>query len=168
MMPGECKRRDEVASMVRMGHWPAGCTEELRAHIAGCGRCSEWILLTQSFQSVRSESMSQAPEGSAFLLWWKAELRRRDAALKSVGRPAVIGPGLALVVSLVAALGFLAAGRAQLQTWFAAGGGPDLFAALKDIPSLFGSMWTGGSLLLAAGLAAVALLGGVVYFASDK
>jgi hypothetical protein len=168
MMLRSCKRSEDVASMVRMGYWPDGCEEELREHIAGCGHCREWILLTQSFQQARSESFEETPQRSSFLLWWRAELRRRDAALKQVSLPMTLAHRFALVVGLVSAMAFLVLARASLLGWFALdslkGFWTGFHADLSSFLALFG---TGNGMLFVSGLAAVALLGGVVYLATD-
>jgi hypothetical protein len=168
MMLRSCKRSEDVASMVRMGYWPNGCDEELREHIAGCGRCREWILLTQSFQQARMESCEGTPLRSSFLLWWKAELRRRDAALKQVSQPMMLAHRFALVVGLVAAVAFLVLARASLLDWFALDGLRGLWTGVHaDLSSFLAALGTSNVMLLVSGLAAVALLGGVVYLATD-
>jgi hypothetical protein len=168
MMLGSCKRGEDVASMVRMGYWPNGCDEELREHIAGCGRCREWILLTQSFEQVRMESCAETPLRSSFLLWWRAELRRRDAALKQVSLPMTLAHRFALVVGLVAAAAFLLLARASILDWFALDGMQGLWTGVHaDLLSFLATFWTGNGVLLVSGLGAVALMGGVVYLATD-
>jgi len=168
MMLRSCKRSEDVASMVRMGYWPNGCDEELREHIAGCGRCREWILLTQSFQQARTESCDETPLRSSFLLWWKAELRRRDAALKQVSQPMMLAHRFALVVGLVAAVAFLVLARASLLDWFALDGLQGLWRGVHaDLSSFLALFGAGNVMLFVSGLAAVALLGGVVYLATD-
>jgi len=168
MMLGSCKRIEDVASMVRKGYWPNGCDEELREHIAGCGRCREWILLTQSFEQARMDSFDETPQRSSFLLWWRAELRRRDAALKQVSQPMLLAHRFALVVGLVAAVAFLVLARGFLLDWFALDGMRGLWAGFHaDFSSFLAAFGTGNVMLVVSGLAAVALLGGVVYLATD-
>jgi hypothetical protein len=163
-----CKRSEDVASMVRMGYWPNGCDEELREHIADCGRCREWILLTQSFQQARVESCEETPLRSSFLLWWKAELRRRDAALKQVSQPMLLAHRFALVVGLVAAAVFLVLARASLPDWISLDGLQGFWTSLHaDLSSFLAVFGWGNVMLLVSGLAAVALLGGVVFQATD-
>ena len=149
--------------MVRMGYWPDGCDEELREHIAGCGHCREWILLTQSFQQARSEWF-ETPQRSSFLLWWRAELRRRDAALKQVSLPMTLAHRFALVVGLVAAVAFLVLARASLLDWFALDSLEGILDWIsRNLSSFLALFGTGNGMLFVSGLAAVALLGGVVY-----
>jgi hypothetical protein len=155
--------------MVRKGHWPDGCYEELRAHIAGCGQCREWILLTQSFQHARKASFEETPQRSPFLLWWKAELRRRDAALTQVSRPMMLAHRFAVVVGMIAVAVFLMLARVSFQDWFALDGLQGLWTGLHvDLSSFLASFGVGNVMLLVSGLGAVALLGGVVYVATDS
>jgi hypothetical protein len=136
--------------MVRMGYWPNGCDEELREHIADCGRCREWILLTQSFQQARVESCEETP------------LR------KQVSQPMLLAHRFALVVGLVAAAVFLVLARASLPDWISLDGLQGFWTSLHaDLSSFLAVFGWGNVMLLVSGLAAVALLGGVVYLATD-
>jgi hypothetical protein len=169
MMLRSCRRSEDVASMVRKGYWPDGCDEELRAHIAGCGQCQEWILLTQSFEHARKASFDEMPQGSSFLLWWKAELRRRDAVLTQVSRPMMLAHRFAVMVGMVAVAVFLTLARTSFQGWFALDGLKSLWTGLHvDLLSFLASFGAGNVMLLVSGLGAVALLGGVVYLATDN
>lgn len=93
-----CKRKEEVLQAVRAGHWPQGCTEELRVHVAECGRCAEDVKLLSAFAAAREGTMRMAQPQSAELLWWKAQLRRRHVAMERLERP-----GLAAFTATMAA-----------------------------------------------------------------
>ena len=169
MMLGSCKSRDDVDSMLRKGYWPNGCDEELHAHVEGCQQCQEWILLTQSFQRARRESIEEARLGSSFLLWWKAELRRRDTALTQASRPMMLAHSFAVVVGVVAVVVLLMLARGSILDWFTQGGLWQTSKELQaDMSAFWGSFGVGNLVLLVSGLAAVALVGGVVYLASDR
>jgi hypothetical protein len=169
-MIGSCKRRDDVDSMVRRGCWPEGCDGELRAHVESCRDCRERILLTQSFQSARAESMAIAEvrPGSSFLLWWKAELRRRDVALNQASRPMMLAHGFALAVSVIAAVVLVVLMRGPILDWLAPGMWKMSTGVGADMLALWGEFGAGRLMLMASGLAAVVLAGGVVYVASDR
>jgi hypothetical protein len=93
-----CSFENELTQALRDGHWPEGCGPELRAHVENCANCSDLVLVTQAFQSARSESEPAALSGSPSLLWWRAQLRRRNAATERVSRPVTIAEIFALVV----------------------------------------------------------------------
>ena len=93
-----CSFENELTQALKDGHWPQGCAPELRAHVENCTNCSDLVLVTQTFQSARRESERAALSGSPSLLWWRAQLRRRNAATERVSRPVTIAEIFALVV----------------------------------------------------------------------
>jgi len=103
-----CSYENEIAQALKSGHWPDGCGAELRAHVENCANCSDLVLVTQTFQSARSESESSAVMGSPSLLWWRAQLRRRNAATERVSRPVTIAETFALFVYVLVAVVFVA------------------------------------------------------------
>jgi hypothetical protein len=165
-----CSRREDVAAMLRNGYWPDACEVSLRAHIDGCSRCKEQVLITQSFQEARLESIGEVRLGSAQALWWRAQLRQRDAALRQVGRPAALAQGFALMIGLITACGFLVWGWSRGLGWVALRDRQELLAGVQvDLQPFFAAIGPENNLtVLMVGLMAIALLGGVVYMASDK
>jgi hypothetical protein len=171
-----CPREAEVNALVERGQWPQACAPDLRNHVNTCRSCSELALVTASFQSARNQAVSAAKLGSPGLLWWRAQLRRRSAAVERISKPILSAQIFALAVNLVVA--------AAVAVWQARHGvawltwleqlprniGSQGFTNLLP-PDLFsvrsGSMIS--PLVLISALAAVALVGGVVvYFASEK
>ena len=82
-----CPREREVLDLLARGHWPQACSTDLRAHVDDCRSCAEQILLTEAFQHARAEASSAANLTSPAVLWWRAQLRRRNEAVERVGRP---------------------------------------------------------------------------------
>jgi hypothetical protein len=103
-----CSRLDEVREALAQGHWPAACAGELRTHVEGCRRCGDEVLLTTRFQVSRGEAMAAARTEPANLVWWRAQLRRRDAVLKRAGRPLAAAQVFALAVVVAAMVGAIA------------------------------------------------------------
>ena len=165
-----CSRSEEVASMLRRGCGPDTGDEELRAHIQGCSQCGDRVLIAHSFLEARRESVGAAPLGNAQALWWKAQLRQRDAALRQVRRPVTLAQIFTLVIGVIAASGFLIAAWSRGIGRLAFGGAGELLASVRaDLTSYLALFGPGSNLLLLAfGLGVVALLGGVVYVASDR
>ena len=102
-----CSWEHEVSQALKDGHWPEGCAQELREHVATCANCGDLVLVTQTFQQARSESEREAPDGAPGLLWWRAQLRRRNTAAERVSRPITIAESLTLVVYLLVAVIFV-------------------------------------------------------------
>ena len=101
--PG-CNRLEEVRAALAHGHWPQACAPELRAHVEGCDRCAREILITQHLRGSRDTAMAAAQPGSPSLLWWRAQIRRRNAAMARAGRPLAAAHifALAVVAAVVA------------------------------------------------------------------
>jgi hypothetical protein len=165
-----CSRRRDVAAMLHKGYWPDACEEGLRAHIDGCSRCREQVLIAQIFQQARMEAVGEARLGSAQALWWKAQLCQREAALRQVSRPVTLAQGFALMIGLIATCGFLIWGWSRGLGWLALRDLQELLAGVRvDLQPFFATFGPENSLVvLMVGLMAIALLGGVVYLASDR
>lgn len=82
-----CAYEKEVKQLLLRGGWPTACTDELRAHMAACRGCADLVLVTASFQRERQTAVSAARIGTPGALWWRAQLRRRNAAVERIARP---------------------------------------------------------------------------------
>ncbi len=166
MSPFACPREKETAEILRLNHWPHACPSDLRTHVEGCRSCSDLILLTQSFQQARTSASATAPLQSADALWWRAQLRRRNAAIERIGKPILGAQIFALALTLLIAAGFLATQARQGLRWI---------SWLADLPASvhLADLWPVGVdnrlMLLVPVLATLALVSGVVvYLASEK
>jgi hypothetical protein len=166
---GSCSREKEVSELLKQGHWPHACPDELRVHVAGCSACGDVVRITTTFQAARTQAASAAPLQSPGLLWWRAQLRRRNTAIERVARPLLGAQIFALAVTLATGAAFLAWQVRQgfsLMAWLAELPRAIHLEALLSatLPRFDGSLW-----LLVPILATLALLGGVaVYLASEK
>ena len=159
-----CSYEAELSSALRDGTWPHACGADVQAHVASCRNCSDLVLITERLRRARSESMLTAPLPSPGLLWWKAQLRRRNAALERINESMVVTGRIALACMLVAAiaLGMLKAHDLSgwLQ-WLSVAASSDalrvetLISAPPVIPGL---------MPVIAGLGALALFGGVAVY----
>jgi len=168
MMLRPCARENEIAELLRLGHWPVAASAELRAHVSGCGSCSDLILVSQSFQQVREEIGSSARLQSAGVLWWRAQLRRRNAAMERINRPILGAQIFAFAIVLVLALGFVvfqATHGLRWISWFGKISPPQtsLMDAMRWVASV-GSDW-----VLVPGVIALAVMSGIVlYLVAEK
>jgi hypothetical protein len=169
MTLGACSREKELSELLKQGHWPQACAEELRAHVASCRACREMVLVTTTFQAARTEAASAAQLQSPGLLWWRAQLRRRNADLERIAKPLLGAQIFALAVALLGGAGFVAFQAQRGFSWIAWLQELPRSLHLESLlpaalPRLDGGFW-----LLVPVLATLALLGGVaVYMASEK
>lgn len=161
-----CSYEQEITQALKDGHWPDGCAPELRDHVAECAGCRDLVLVTEAFQTARSESSNQMPAGSASLLWWRAQLRRRNAAAEQVSRPVTVAQIFAwLVVLLVSSL-FAASQYNHGLHWSA--WGPSSWRVLHLVSAGLGDFDWNLALLIPT-IGGLAILSGlVVYLVSEK
>ena len=182
MMLRSCPREKEVKELVERGQWPvAAATEpELRAHVSGCRSCSELILVTEAFQKARAATIAAATPGSPGLLWWRAQLRRRNAAVERIGRPIMGAQIFALAVNLVLAIGVTVWQAHHGLSWLTWLEQLPQTATLQFDSQWLSSLWASNSsgtgldsllspIMLIPAAATLALVAGVVvYLTSEK
>jgi hypothetical protein len=170
-----CKHEAELKQLLELGHWPHSCADELRVHVAECRACSDLVLLTQAFRGARVESSAAAAPPLASVLWWRAQLRRRNAAVQRIQRPLLGAQVFAFAVALVLLAGTLVYEAIHGMPWMAATSA--WFESLKQWPvSHLDALWPFSSgqsntsmVYLVPGAAMLLLLGGVVvYVATEK
>ena len=163
-----CAREPETAALLERGQWPQASPADLRAHVENCRTCRERVLLTEKLQAARTAAMAKAELPAAGALWWRAQLRRRNAALERVNRPMLGAQIFALAIVAALAVGSLAwALRAGLRpvAWLAAATRELHWSALAPDGLLGSGAWW----WLAPVLGMLVLAGGVaVYFATEK
>ena len=168
-----CPHEKEVVALLARGHYPQACPAELRTHVSACRSCADLALVTRAFQTARTESAAAAHLASPGLLWWRAQLRRRNAAVERVGKPILGANIFALSVMLLFAIGFLATQATTGLRWLS------WFKQLPPAPAFHApafhlqSVWPSTMLSSPWGLpllipvcATLALLGGVVVYLS--
>ena len=170
MMLSPCKRELEVAELLAQGGWPNACAPELRAHVSTCRRCDELILVTLAFKKDRLEAIGVPTVASPGALWWRAQLRRRKAAVERVSKPILGAQIFALAVILLAAGGLVISQARQglnWLSWFSTGPTAALHVDSPWPGTLLNPGWS-LSLLIPI-LASVALLSAVaLYFGIER
>jgi hypothetical protein len=158
-----CTRQTEVKQLLVQGHWPHACPADLRAHLSDCRSCAELVLLSQAFQLSRAAATAQVKLPAAGAIWWRAQLRRRNAAVERVGKPIFGAYVFALSITvLVAAVFAISHARHGLPWlgWFGQAG-----------ESFNPSAWvsaSGGLIVMIAVFAMVALVGAVVVYIAEE
>jgi len=165
MSPFTCARERELSDLLHKGHWPQACPEELRAHVASCRNCSDLVLVAGTLQVARQRTADLPRLEPAGAIWWRAQLRRRNAAIEKVSRPILGAQIFALTITLVVLAAVAVWQVGNWSAWLA-----DLPNALH-LNALIPSSMPESSILwiIVPVLASVALLSGlVVYLASEK
>jgi len=164
-----CPHEAEAQAVLRRGHWPDACDPELRKHVETCDRCAGQLVVLHAFQRARSEAVQVAHMGHPSLLWWRAQLRRRNDALERVGKPITTAQIFALCISIVTAVALFASQMRKGVDWSSWLPAPPAFSHF-DALSFFASVradW--GLILLLTGFGTLVLLSAlVVYLASDR
>jgi hypothetical protein len=165
MSPFTCMREPEVTELLHKGHWPEACPEELRAHVQSCRSCSDLVLVTAALQASRRHTLEMPRLESPGALWWRAQLRRRNAAIETVGRPILGAQIFALTLMIAVGAGGLVWKGNLVKDWL-----KSLPGALHLETLLPTALWpSGGVGWIVPALAMVALLSGVVvYLATEK
>lgn len=163
-----CPREREVAELVKRGQSPEAASPELAAHLRNCRACADLALVADTFQWARANAAGPRNVVAPGLLWWRAQLRRREAAMERIGKPILGAQIFALVVNLAVAAGFVAWEATHGVNWLS------WFGATRQdgaVGSMVSSALSGWGLVAVAvpALAALAMLAGAaVYLASDR
>jgi hypothetical protein len=112
-----CPHEPELKALLDAGQWPQAAPAELRSHAASCSACSNLALLTTAFRAERAAASAAAQLPPPGLLWWRAQLRRRNQAIERISRPILGAQLFALVTACLATLGFLFFVRHSLSQW---------------------------------------------------
>jgi len=114
-----CPRESEVRSLLDRGHWPTAASPELTAHAGSCSRCAQLVLLTRAFRADRAIATAAPRLEAPGVLWWRAQLRRRNANIARLQRPLIGAQIFSVALSLVAAILFLSWQSKQFLAWLA-------------------------------------------------
>ena len=169
-----CSHEKEVSLLLQGGQWPAGCASELRAHVAGCRVCSDMVLITSAIRTAKGSAVGAAALNSPGLLWWRAQLRRRNAAVETVSKPFLGAQIFALSIYILAAGGLVVSQARHGVRWLEwMAGLPQARTFHLEVLWPLASTITGKPALnwmtLLPTLGLLALVSGVVvYFATDK
>ncbi|HEV2323025.1 MAG TPA: hypothetical protein VGS10_03635 [Terracidiphilus sp.] len=164
-----CPREKEVKELVERGQWPAAISPELAAHLRECGSCADLALVTDAFQRARANAAGSQHVSAPGLLWWKAQLRRREAAMERIAKPILGAQIFALAVNLAIAAGFVAWEATHGLNWLGWFETPGQAAGI-GLGAFLAAAFSGWGLIVTIpALATVALLGGAaVYLAAEK
>ncbi len=118
MMFQNCPNEKEVRELIESGQWPLAAAPELRAHVSECRACGDLAFVAEAFKQARAETLAAARLASPGVLLWRAQLRRRNAAVERLTRPLLGAQIFALAVTLLAGVGFAGFEARHGVAWF--------------------------------------------------
>jgi hypothetical protein len=83
----ECPFEDDVLMYVHTGRWPDRVPAELVAHAATCDVCADLAFVAHALDTDRGADRASVATPSAGTMWWRAQLRARQEAATTAGRP---------------------------------------------------------------------------------
>lgn len=167
-----CPQEKDLRQSIANGQWPEACSPDLRAHVASCRTCGDLALVSTVFSQARAHSLAAARPVPPALVLWRAQLRRRNAAVERMGRPLLGAQIFAFAATLLAIAGFAGFEARHGADWLTWSFWQQCFASSAQANSASSVAFAGGGwnwLVLASACATLALIGGaVIYFATDK
>lgn len=164
-----CSRQQEIARMVTLGHWPHACPSELRQHLAECRSCAEFVKVAQAIRQLRSESVAHAKLPSPGAIWWRAQIRRRNAAVQQVGKPILGAYVFAMAITLLVAAAVVVSQARHGISWLAGvGQSQNAFQHAEPFSATILLASNGGLAILISVFAILALVGAVVVFVTAQ
>ena len=110
----DCPHESEVLSAVYTNRWPHQAGDELRDHVFECRICADVLAVAAAFEAETDLARANAHVPDASIVWWRAQLRARQAAEKEAVRPITV----AQAVGLAAIVGVGGAIFGATATWF--------------------------------------------------
>ena len=107
MMSPECTREQDVLDALSAGRWPARCERELQEHVAGCSLCLDLAEAVGALAEAQDETWQLIQVPPASTIWWRAQLRARREAARTVSTPITVvqsAAGITILLAFVAAL----------------------------------------------------------------
>ncbi len=147
----ECVREQDVLDAVGAARWPDRCDGELREHVAGCEICVDLVEILGAISEERDSAWDAARVPPATLVWWRAQLRARDEAIRAATRPLTAVCALALVLAGALAGGTVVTLLPRLRAWAAAASGSIQLPTAADLNGLIAPLAGNLVALLALG-----------------
>jgi hypothetical protein len=106
----ECLRESDVLDALASARWPNRVERELADHVASCVVCQDVITVASAIQADHDSAWREANVPSSGQMWWRAEMRARQEAIRDASRPVTVVQGVAALfaVAVVAVGGWFA------------------------------------------------------------
>ena len=130
----ECPREADVLDALASARWPERVDAELIAHVGACGICQDVLAVASAMQADHDAVWKEASVPSSGQVWWRAEMRAKQDAVREASRPVTVAQGVAaaLALSVAAASGWFA--WPSVREFFAT-------ATLAQMPGIASSMF---------------------------
>lgn len=112
-----CAYEPQVMAVLQAGSWPEAGDATLRAHVTTCRSCAELVLVAGSLQQLQARSIP-ARLPSAGVLWWRAQLQRRQQAVRQVTRPIALAERAGVLCMVLGLVGVLVSQRTGVADWW--------------------------------------------------
>jgi hypothetical protein len=114
-----CPHEKEIRELLARGQWTttSATSAELRDHAKACSSCSDLVLISAAFRDARAASAATVRMIPPGVLWWRAQLRRREAAVERITRPLLGAQVFALAFTLLAGVGFFVFEALTRDSW---------------------------------------------------
>jgi hypothetical protein len=103
----ECAREAEVMEAVAFGRWPEHVDEGLVTHVAACAVCGDLVEVARALHDDRDAACREAPIPAAGMVWWRATIRARAEAARTVTQPITVVQGVAGACAMGIACGLV-------------------------------------------------------------
>lgn len=113
----ECAREQDVLDAIATNRWPGRVDEELRRHVADCAICADLVEVVRPLLDEGEHASEDVRVPSAYVVWWRAQIRARNEAARAAAWPLTIAHGAAIATVVAVAVGLVMTGWSQLDRW---------------------------------------------------
>lgn len=113
----DCPREQDLLDALASLRWPDRCGDELRAHVAGCGTCADTLAVALPLLREAELAHGEARIPSAGTVWWRAQMRAREEAARTVSRPITIIQVVAIACAAVLVVLAATLAAPNVQQW---------------------------------------------------
>jgi len=115
----DCPREQDVLDALTNGRWPDHADGDLRGHISTCVSCSDLVSVVQPLidEHASNEFSQHARIPSSAVMWWRAQMRARQEAVREAARPITVAQIVAGGTAFFVAMFTLVALSPWLRAW---------------------------------------------------
>ena len=167
----ECEHEAEILAAVASQRYPDRVSAELRQHAAACEICADAAAVAAAFRDDEELTPSSVRLPDSSVVWWRAQLRAREEAARTAGRPITITQAIAACCGVGVVGALFGATSSWFQGWISSGWSavksilPAIQMPTLSVPSVVTTLWTDHALLVTAVVAVVVVAPVAVYFA---
>ena len=95
-----CLRENDVLDALASARWPDRVDAELAQHVSSCEVCQDVIAVASAMRDDEDVARHEASVPSSGQMWWRAEMRARQDAVREASRPVTIAQAVAAALAL--------------------------------------------------------------------